>query len=90
MGHCRVESDYLYDELAESMTRPRRQRLHKVDCEVLDVLAILCKVFDDRGGQGRTRLVEVAEGQLLKALLTNVLILRKHLEHLICDERARV
>ena len=65
MGHLRVESDYLYDELAEGMTRSRRQRLHKVDSEVLDVLAILCKVFDDRWGQGRTRLVEVAESQLL-------------------------
>ena len=65
MGHLRVESDYLYDELAEGMTRPRWQRLHKIDSEVLDVLTILCEVFDDRGGQGRTRLVEVAESQLL-------------------------
>ena len=70
-----VELDHLYYELAEGVTRSRRHRLHLIDSEVLDIVAVLCKVFDDRGGQGSTRLVEVAECQLFQSLLPDVLIL---------------
>ena len=54
MDYWWVEFDHLYNEFAKGMTRPRRQRLHVVDSEMLNVLAVLCKVFDDRGSQGRT------------------------------------
>ena len=84
MGHRGIELQDLYNELSEDVARFSWQDLHFADIEPADALAVCDNIINYSWLHRCDRLGKVVEGELFKALLSDVLLTQQHLEDSIC------